>query len=189
MRQEIITKTYLNFDELNKEQQQKVIDSFREDVHHDFEDFMANDTYYNFKELLSIIGFVNVTINYSGFCSQGDGASFTGTYFHDDSPENILRAIKSSHLDYILEGTDIMEYLGKIENCEGVEEVYRVGRYYHENSIYCENESVQLLAREISRTIYEELESQYEYLHTDEYIEERMKNNHYEFDSETLELV
>ena len=184
MRTETIIKVYKTFSELSEKQQSKVIENFREDIHHDF-DFMIDDIYENFKELLDLIGFEDVEINYSGFSSQGDGASFTGKL---NLNSNYKKDIKEKHLVYI---DDIKTVYKLIENIksEEIEDVYRSGRYYHECSIYCDNKEVQELARFISVMIYKELESQYNYLFTLEYIEEQINCNEYEFCADTLENV
>jgi hypothetical protein len=188
MRTETITKTYLQFNELSEAQQNKVIDNFREDMHHDF-DNLVEDIYENFKILLDCIGFEDVEINYTGFSSQGDGASFTGTYRYTKYNSDIIKAIKAANVEYILDDTDIYNMLSVIESKEESTAVYRMGHYYHECSIYCDDNNVQELARALSILIYKELESQYDYLHTDEYINESINCNEYEFDKDTLEIA
>ena len=94
MRQELITKTYLKFNELNKDQQSKVIDKMRDiNVDHSWFDYSIED----FTAKLTKLGFYNISVEFSGFSSQGDGARFnashkyrgdvtvTGRYYHNMS--------------------------------------------------------------------------------------------------------
>jgi len=193
MRTETITKTYLQFNELSEKQQKKVIENFKQDVHNDME-FLSDDIFINYKELLSILGFNDVEIMYSGFYSQGDGACFTAKFDYPVNKKDILLGIKKANLDYILEDNKIKELFNEIElfneeNDFTVENITHNGRYYHEYSVSCYNNSLLELVREISRVIYNELYAQYEYIHSDEYIEESINCNSYEFDTDTLEIA
>tara|TARA_Y100000296_G_C5180060_1_gene263693 strand:- start:22234 stop:22788 length:555 start_codon:yes stop_codon:yes gene_type:complete len=184
MRTETIIKTYKTYNELTKEEQGKVVENFREHVHHDFE-LRVDDTIVNIKELLKIIGFDNIDINFTGFGAQGDGASFTASYTYNS---NAIIEIKEKHLDYFDDINEIYSLIKKIKTKQD-EHVFRIGRYVHECSIYCDNKEVQELARFISVIIYKELEAEYDYVHSLEYIEELINCNEYEFDSDTLELI
>ncbi len=75
MRQETIIKTYLKFNELSDEQKKKVLDKMR-DINVDYNnwhDFVTDE----FKTKLADLGYTNVKTQFSGFWSQGDGASFS----------------------------------------------------------------------------------------------------------------
>ena len=193
MRTETITKTYLFFNELTKDQQTKVIENMREDQHYFFEhevDYILE----NFKELLDIIGFNDIEIFYSGFCSQGDGACFTGFFDYPQDINEVLKQVKESHLDYILEDDkDIIENFKKLPKefyGQETESVYKIAsRYQHENTVRTDNEILTEVVRDLSRLIYRELESQWDYIHSDDYIEELINCNGYEFDSETLKIA
>lgn len=77
MRQETIIKTYLKYNELSFEQQSKVIDSLRDiNVNHDWYEF----TYEDYESKLKKLGFYDIKFEFSGFWSQGDGASFTAKH-------------------------------------------------------------------------------------------------------------
>ena len=81
MKTQTITKNFYLFNELSEEQKQEVLDRHRGyDVDH-FEWFEY--TIDDYKEILEIIGFYDIDINFSGFWSQGDGASFTGKYYYE----------------------------------------------------------------------------------------------------------
>lgn len=82
MRQETITVTYLKFNELNDDQKKKVLDNLRNiNVDHDeWNDFLIED----FKTKLESLGFIDIKVYWSGFWSQGDGASFTARHESGD---------------------------------------------------------------------------------------------------------
>lgn len=88
MRQETIVKTYLKFNELRKDQQAKVLDKLRYiNVDHDY---WSESTIDDFKTELEDLGFSDIEVSFSGFWSQGDGASFTAKH-------NEGEITKSSH--------------------------------------------------------------------------------------------
>jgi hypothetical protein len=77
MRQEIVTKTYLKFNELNNEQQNKVIDYLSDiNVIHDWYEYIYDE----YTTKLQKLGFYDIKIQFSGFCCQGDGASFSAKH-------------------------------------------------------------------------------------------------------------
>lgn len=77
MRQEQITKTYLKFNELTKKQQDQVVDKLR-DINTDFNWFEYSVE--QFEAKLTKLGFYDIKTEFSGFYSQGDGASFTAKH-------------------------------------------------------------------------------------------------------------
>jgi len=94
MRQETIIKTYLTFDELNDSQKKRVIEKNR-DINVDTECW-TDCVLEEYKSKLKSLGFYDIDFCWSGFWSQGDGASFTakhergniyliGRYYHENS--------------------------------------------------------------------------------------------------------
>ena len=83
MRQETIVKTYKYFNELTPEQQQKVIEKYH-DINEDSWEFSYEDLKREFITKLESMGYSNIKIEYSGFYSQGDGASFTAKHGDDE---------------------------------------------------------------------------------------------------------
>lgn len=77
MRQETIVKTYLKFSELNEKQQEQVIENLS-DINICDDWFQSTYDYYESK--LKKLGFYDVKFEFSGFWSQGDGASFTAKH-------------------------------------------------------------------------------------------------------------
>lgn len=93
-RQETIVKTYLKFNELTKEQKTKVLDKLR-DINVDG-DYWYDFIYDEYRARLETMGYYDIEFQFSGFWSQGDGASFsakhengniytTGMYCHSGS--------------------------------------------------------------------------------------------------------
>ncbi len=78
MRQETIVKTYLKFTELSEAQQDKVVDKY-DDINVD-EDTWYESTYEYYEDKLRALGFYDIKFEFSGFWSQGDGASFTAKH-------------------------------------------------------------------------------------------------------------
>lgn len=151
MRQETITRTYLKFEELTDAQKRQVLDRYR-DINTDGLDWF-DFVYEDYISELKSLGFYDIDICFSGFWSQGDGASFTAKHERGD--------------------------------------IYRIGRYYHENSMCIDSDDKDLLndAKNIARRLYKDLEKTYDYMTSDEAVSETLVANDYEFDSETLKMV
>ena len=71
-----------SFSELNTEAQRVALAELRE------QEVTTPDCWYehtieDFKNTLESVGFYDVEVSFSGFCSQGDGASFTGRYSYE----------------------------------------------------------------------------------------------------------
>ena len=191
MRQETVTYTYYTFDELTDEQKKKAIEKFRDiNTHYDWHD----DTISDFKEALKILGFKNVTISYSGFWSQGDGASFTGEFIIPSDNDTLtmrLSKFMSEH-PWLHNANESLfkHYEGMIFSEEDKDlpcEIYRIGHHYsHSNTITCDHDGVKDFARSFSDLIYETLEKEYDHLTSDEVVKETLISNEMEFRSDKL---
>jgi hypothetical protein len=131
-------------------------------------------------------------IQFSGFWSQGDGASFTGTvdfivwleYKNDPKYARILKLMKS----------------GVIYNVANIKRD-RWHNYVHENTTslytewYFDKPNIQSLLeeietqcfehhRELNEELYRDLENEYENLTSDEQVIDTLEINEYEFDNE-----
>ena len=90
----IVETTVYTFDELSPEAQEKALESHR-DINVD-DDFWYEHLIDHWKEKLEGYGITADEINFSGFCCQGDGASFTGyvnaldflTKMKQEAPDN-----------------------------------------------------------------------------------------------------
>ena len=161
------------FPELSEAAQKKVIDYFRETAEFDHEDLLEE-----IKGQLELIGFSDVRVNFSGFCSQGDGACFTGTYLKPD------KEINRDSIFFITWHKYLDEFL-KLPSDLSVKISHR-GRYYHEKSVSfdfddVENEAFIEICHDLMKEIYRTLEKEYEYQNSDEWIKETILANEYEF--------
>lgn len=144
----------MKFEELNAEQQAKAIELNR-DINVDYDewnDFVKEEHHSN----LEAVGFDGVESAYSGFWSQGDGASFTATSL---DIEKFLRSQKRwTHYRALHEMIRINEIWAKV--------VRTTHHYCHENTTQAElhgEHYIDLTPRQ--EKLYEELEKE-----IDEYI-------------------
>lgn len=197
MRTETTTRTLYQYDELNDKAKEKARDWWRE--------ASANDTIWqecvidDAMEWLGYLGFSDVKIAFSGFWSQGDGASFTGIWRAKD-----LQADKASGY-----GDELKDFIAEFQEIatkypEASARITRVSHHYcHENtvSIECEGFESEMnvdgadvpvvdetresiftdICRDLMRKIYRDLEKEYEWQNVDEQVEENIRANEYEF--------
>lgn len=189
MRQETIVRTILKFDELDENQKSKVIENMR-DINTDYDWY--EHVYDDAKTILGMLGFSNIEITYSGFWSQGDGASFTASF---DVPrtKKELKERQAKVREYapnIKLGLFSDMRFDKDEKDAGTLEVFRICPHYaHYNTISSDNNDLKEFARDFSKWIYKKLESEYEYLTSNECITETIECNEYEFYADTLKIA
>lgn len=207
-----------SFSELSKEAQSNALDELR-DINVQV-DYWHEDVIDYFKEQMEEFGLDDVEVSYSGFFSQGDGASFTA-YVTDTQkfmkealqlesdewldmgdgvkPKDELDALRSDLLDI---GFDTREKLTPGNFLISIRRTSN--RYSHENTIegdvdiedipesiedefptyeYTDKiqDKVTDWARTKSRKLYSDLEKEYDYLTSDEAVQETIENNDYEF--------
>lgn len=190
------TKVY-PFDELSEAAQKKALEACR--------DFQVEDRWYDFTyeyitEILEILGFSEVKISFSGFWSQGDGASFTGKYTYNPEWEKALLAYAPTDTKWKEFGT-ALECLAKklLKHAKGSlqAEISRGDhRYSHENTgsyyvwssedMYADipdgiEGSFMDTCKNMMRYIYSTLEEEYTYLTSDDVVKETILANEYEF--------
>ena len=170
------TQTY-SFNELSNEARQVAFNN-NSDInvcHLDWYDYTKDD----FHTILELIGFYNIDSNFSGFYSQGDGASFSADYRYK---KGCLKAVKQhapndTELHYIVKGiVSHQKNNGYLLSCE----VSQRGNYYHSNTMqfsWCKNDDscfdwkndfvedeLEQLFKDLADWYYSRLESEYEYL-------------------------
>jgi hypothetical protein len=185
----------MKFNELDERTQEKVLEKYS-DINTDYD--WWDSTYEYWKPKLENLGVSNPTINFSGFWSQGDGASFTGQL---DIIEFLTATKKISKFRYLVDHVrDNNLWL----DCN----IYRNDSHYvHENTcrvgidehIYVDNEkSYDLIVKRVKELeeyleewrldtcheIYKDLETEYEYQTGKEQIIESLEANEYEFDED-----
>ena len=178
-----IEKKVYTIDELDERAFQNAYESWSASQEF-FDEFIVNDLLEELKNL----GVEDPKIRYSGFSSQGDGASFTGRICDVGA---FLGRELNRHEKFVLEQTDINL-------------VTNSSRYYHENTVtvdfnfaysnYCENQLSKLekIACELESEIndkrldlchefYRRLESEYYYQMSEDSFKEYCVNNDMEF--------
>lgn len=192
MRTQIKEYTIYNYQDLlqNEEIKQKVVEkySYINVDYANWHDFIINE----WKLKLEELGFINPEISYTGFYSQGDGASFIADV-------DIKLAAQKSELFTDRE----INLLYTLWNYGLIEAAIRRAshHYYHENTTTLEYYDGQLQANwthiqkvvdrlwdylektkyNLSKEIYRDLENEYDYLTSEAVILETLQANDYEF--------
>lgn len=171
------TRSYnvYKFNELPDEAKAKALENLR-DINTDG-DYWHNWILEDWTEKLETLGYESAKINYTGFWSQGDGASFSCTV----NLEKWL-TVKKLKTKYAKELKLSQETGDNIV-------ITNAGHYCHEfmMSIDSDNLSDELEsliledARDQARSIYSQLKKCYELLQTDQAIIEIIKANDYDF--------
>ncbi len=132
---------------------------------------------------------------FSGFCSQGDGASFEGYLSHAKGAAARIRDYAPT--DATLHGiADRLRAIQRRNFYQLAAEVSHRGRHYHEYTMSIDvtrdspnwqpptEEAVEIVTealRDLARWLYRQLEAEYEHLTSDEAIEEGIIVNEYTF--------
>ena len=191
----LVKKEYLvySLDELDEEARRKALDDFKSKT---MEWIDLDSETSEMKRLLEMFGFNDVKVYYSGFCSQGDGASFTGSYKHVVGG---LKAVKEEFTGTWFK--DVIEYLELLEAINKkcfYSLLYRIdsrGNYCHANTMnihYIDDyrgnrdfskyeDDLLEYTRAIGNEFYSMLEKSYDGYLSDEYLIEDIENNEYEF--------
>ena len=194
MPKENIVLTY-SFEELPKNIQIGTLDLYRDwNLNSWNTNGWADFVIENEKEDLISYGFESPEIQFSGFCSQGDGASFTA----DVDLEKWILAVPTYRDKFRIFLNPDMEFNAVIFRKKNAPFCH----YSHDKTIEadvtitkdCTEEVGKLAdelqdaltedAQETSRSIYLELEKEYEYLSSDEAIKESFIDNEYQFTAE-----
>ena len=209
-------KTVYAFSELSDKAKQKALDYFREGACTDswWHDAIFEDCARIF-DILGIVSHrverwhncttgksgsreVKPDISFSGFWSQGDGASFEGTWYYRRGMAKAMRAYapQDSELQEIAEGLQEMQRRTFYKLSARI--VRTDSHYCHENTVGFEFEidgdswraisedvtgGVENYMRRLMRWIYRQLEAEYNYQTSDEAIMETIDANEYEFEA------
>jgi len=180
--------TVFKFDELDERAKERARDWYREGaLDYEWWDCVYDDA----KQCLALAGFDVDRIYFSGFSSQGDGACFEGSWAaHAAKPVKAMKehAPKDKELHRIAAA---MRAIARSDKSASMS-VRQSGHYYHDG---CTSFSVEARTSEIEeviieasrdamRWIYRRLEAEYEYLMSDEQVDESILANEYDFDEE-----
>lgn len=189
-----ITKDVFKFNELSDSAKQAAIDAYR-DVNVDYEWWQF--TFEDAEKILEIMGISDVEISFSGFWSQGDGASFTGKFSHNKGNVKALKAYAPKDKEL----ASILTRINKIQSRAFYKLAGTIGtrgRYCHAYTMHIANiyhtehgynydvadAEAELLEafQDVANWIYKRLEKEYDYLTSDEIVAESFVANDYEFD-------
>lgn len=173
------------FDELSDKAKEKARDWFRTNYpEYEWWDSIYDDA----REAFSYFGLADIDIEFSGFWSQGDGASFTGIF----RASNIKQASDLAS-DFPTDETlaSLHARLTAIKHPGDARvKITRRGRYSHSYTMnlddayeYQQEDETELLSifRALANWIYRRLESEYYYLMSDECVDEAIVSNGYYF--------
>lgn len=145
----------------------------------DYDDAWYGPVYEHVKEVGRLLGFDIRGIRFSGFWSQGDGASWFGYVM-------LKNAKLQEALEYVPDNTRIraiVEELAPLVLLPKVEffAAYTNSRYCHENTMEIQyiigneeyvderiEQSIEWAVKEFAKWIYKQLEEEYEYQHNNE---------------------
>lgn len=180
-----IETTVYTFDELDDRAKEKAREWYR-DGSLDYEWW---DTVYDYaKEAGAALGITVDNIEFSGFYSYGDGACFTGRYTYRKGWKQALRAVTQNET---LE--DIGRRLQAAQRLvfyKGAAVIVKTGHRYNDETsvrIDCDPDTdvftnaVTDALRDFMRWIYKSLEQEYEYLLSDECVDDMIRANEYTF--------
>lgn len=136
-------------------------------------------------------------IHYSGFCSQGDGASFTGWYYYRKGSKAAIReyAPTDKELHRI---TDSLMVLQRKAFYGFTATITQRGRYYHSGTMSVDVqhkdrddlvtvaacEELETLMRDFADWIYKQLDQAHDHDNSDEVVAETIEANGYEFNED-----
>lgn len=186
--------TIYTYDELTDKAKEKAREWYRSgSLDYDWWDSVYDD----FLNICRIMG-VDTSerdIQFSGFWSQGDGASFTGSYAYAKGSAKAIR----EHAPQDKELHGIVDELAALQRryFYGIDaSITRMGsRYVHSHTMQVEahtthhdrhlndddEQHLKELMRDLADWLYCQLEKEYEYLTSDEAVEESIRANEYEF--------
>jgi hypothetical protein len=162
-------------DELKDQALTKALDKLREST--DFDHGFITEEFHG---VLEALGFSGIDCRFNGFCSQGDGASFTAHYaYNADWSEEL----GFDDADLVAIGTELDKL--RIHGAE----IMAAGRYCHSGTMDVEiiegdpalEDHLLTEARRLADWYYRQLESDYNYQFSDDALMESARANGLEF--------
>jgi hypothetical protein len=188
----------MKFNELDERTQDKVLEKHY-DINVDYQDWHEGVLDY-WKEKLEALGIYKPEINYSGFWSQGDGASFTGSIDQWDiltllSSLKVLKKFRYLVDNIRKDNISLSVTFDRISSHYSHENTCRTNIDWRVESDLVNYDLVATRARELEEyledwrrdtchEIYKSLETEYDYQTSREQIIESLEANEYEFDEE-----
>ncbi len=194
MRTITTVKEAYQFNELSDEAKEKARDWYKEGAL-DYEWY--DGVYEDATTIGELMGITIDKIYFSGFYSQGDGAMFEGSYRYekngvqkvkDYAPKDkelhrIAQTLQDIQKKHFYKLSANVSHRGHYyhENCTEFN-VYKDGNYLYSQSEQDAEEEIIEALKDLMRWIYKTLESEYDYLLSDESVDETIMSNEYDFD-------
>ena len=185
------TQNLYTFNELSETAKEKACDWYRESSMGDA--FFAESVTELAKDSAKMLGIDIDNIYWSGFSSQGDGASFTGSYKYAKGwKAKLCKEFGGKLLDKLIEIGEELQAAQSAVFYTGEATIRQRGNYSHSGTMRfgCEaekgdfsyfEESVENALRNFADWIYNSLETEYDYQNSDEAVIEAILANEYEF--------
>lgn len=200
-----ITTTLYQFDELSDDAKERARDWYRTDLELDHE-YVYDDA----QRIAEILGVTFATksiplmngdtrqvprIWWTGFSSQGDGASWEGSYAYAPKASRKIRAYAPTD-STLHEIADELQRAQRPNFYKLCATVTTSGHYHHSGTMSvdvehaddswrsvnpCDADDITDALRSFADWIYSQLESEWEYVNSDEQIDESLRINEYEF--------
>ena len=189
------TVAIYKFDELDDDAKEVARDWWRNGgLDYEWWDHIVDDA----KRVGALIGFEIDKVYFSGFYSQGDGACFEGTYRYSSGWKAKLKAeIGGETLEEMLTLGEELQAIQRLCYYKLEASSRHSGFYYHERSMdisldmsecpessYADQEPYEEIRdafASFAQWIYSSLEAEYEWLNSDEQVDESIRTSDYEF--------
>lgn len=181
-----VQTTLYTYDELTDPARERARDWYRSTPDDSWYEPVIDDA----KEVLGLLGFTDVDIQFSGFYCQGDGASFTATWCGEGVDEEKLREYAPQDEALHSLAITLKRIADSSEEGRGQAGLSRASRHpVHEYTIRfnfegvreSDEEEFKESARKAMRWVYAQLRALYEHEISDEAVEENIIANGYEF--------
>jgi hypothetical protein len=179
-----------SFDELSDKAKQKARDWWKDQMDVDL-DYVIDEVRYAGQ----LMGIRVDTVPYTGFCSQGDGATFTGVYHHEPNAISAIAEYNSEDVRLVRIASSMFEVQRRNNNSLAAH-VTHASNYCHAYSstinVYRTDDGYGLdfidvdmlkdILRDFMNWIYDRLRSSFDYHMSDESIDESIRINEIDFD-------
>lgn len=186
-----------SFSELSESAKQTAIDAYRNDENYPY-DFWFEHSKEDFHAILSLLGFSNIESGFSGFCSQGDGANFTGSYTYkkgalkallayapnDKELYNIAKMMQNIQSKYFYKLECELSKTSRYEHAYTVSFDFTVWNAHGTDEVSMsrgDEETLKNCFIDLMNWYYKVLESEYDYLTSNECIIENIEANEYQY--------
>jgi hypothetical protein len=185
----------MKFDTLSDKAKEKARDWWRCCEMHDLDlSNVIEDFIDRWKKIGLIVDYNDV--RWSGFCSQGDGASFAGTYYPKEDA-----CMWAAEWPKLLSAARTLESIQRRHNCEVSASISIVsGHYVHSNMMRVDtylddeeeynegtlelDEEIRDVMRGLADELWCALEEEYDWIMGDENVDENIRANEYDFDED-----